>query len=75
MHCEPERWDVLERPRAEASQPLTPELIEAHLRRARLLRSQAVADSFRALFKAFRRRRPARARPRTLYARLATWNS
>jgi len=51
---------------------LTPEAIEAQVRQASLLRSQAVAESFRALVRAPRRRRSEHPK-RTLYARLATW--
>jgi hypothetical protein len=72
MHCEPERWDVIETRWPAASQLLTPEAVEAQLRKASLLRSQAVALSLRALVKGLRRRR-AEHRPRTLYARLSTW--
>jgi hypothetical protein len=55
----------------EPRQLLTPEIVEAHLRQASLLRSQAVAQSFRALFGSLRRR--SEHPQRTLYARLATW--
>jgi hypothetical protein len=71
MHCEPERWDVIEVRRTEASPRLPPEIVEAQLRQASLLRSQAVADSFRALVGSLRRR--SEHPRRTLYARLATW--
>jgi hypothetical protein len=73
MHCEPERWNVIETRRLAASQRLTPEAVEAQLRQASLLRSQAIAESFRALVEGLRRRRRAEHRPLTLYARLSTW--
>lgn len=62
MHCEPERWDV--------EQPTLPELIEMHRKQAKLLRSETIARSLRALFRARQRVQHPK---RTLYARLATW--